>query len=206
MNLFNKAPSQRQRLARRQRIVQILRFLLPLVACGLVVGFWMGGRSPAAQKLLKAYHANLIRRLHITTHDGRGNYYDIKAAKAQEDSPQHVSLKEPEAMVTLTSKDIICLRSHQGLFDRGQRLLHLEGGVRIDHSQGYTLEMGQVWVNMANQTVHTDDPVLGWGPFGQIQSKGFKMERKNQSLTFLGRPKLIILEKHIPRKKGQRDD
>ena len=84
--------------------------------------------------------------------------------------------------------------SEEGTFFRDLDVLDLFGQVSLFHDQGYEFRTQSAQFDAKSGAASGDSPVVGHGPFGQIEGAGFRINGDGTRVTFTGKSKLIIYQ------------
>jgi lipopolysaccharide export system protein LptC len=198
------APRVRRKLrTAHTRIVGWLKFVLPAIALGIMtlLAVWSQDKKPdkgfrlgtsslkledvAGQRLVNARYTGI---------DGRDRPFTVTAESLDQADKEAdvVDLKEPKADVALSESSWAALSAPRGRYSRKERILRLAGGVSLFHDGGYEFHTARAEIDMGNNAARGDDPVDGHGPFGTLQSSGFRIESGGERIYFTGRAKLVV--------------
>lgn len=192
-----------QRNGGRSRFVFLMRVVLPSVAAlliGLVVflpqfraheeRFSVGFSKIRVQDLESVTMLNA--RYYGT--DDKNQPFTLTANFAAEENPgsQVYSLDAPKADLTTTDGNWLVLGAEIGLYSKTPQTLDLLGGVTFFHDKGYEIQTSTAHVDLQNGSAAGDDPVKGHGPFGQVDSQGFRLFDRGARIIFTGKTKLVL--------------
>jgi len=79
-----------------------------------------------------------------------------------------------------------------GQYHRGTQTLTLEGEVNLFQDQGYELHTQTAIIMLEQGSASSTTPVSSQGPFGQLQSQGFKLQDKGKIVYFTGPARLVL--------------
>ncbi len=196
--------AQRSRHSRAySRFVSLMKFLLPVVALLLIalvvawphintgdLGFRLG---VTVLKLTGADDPSMINPRYVGT-DSDNQPFSITAdlARNVSQSGSKVTLVMPKADITLEDGTWLVLTANDGVFARAEKKLNLAGSVNLYHDSGYEFRTDRAIIDLTAGIAESNDPVHGQGPFGQLQSSGFRMVNKGKVIYFLGKSKLTL--------------
>lgn len=198
-----KFPDAKIASARYSLFVSLMRFVLPAVAFALVVLVVAWPQMHAAKKRFHIDFANIspkdantlaMTKPRFTGVDEGERPYTVTADSATQvasGSPL-IDLDQPVADVTLKDGTWVALRSKEGTYDQNSHDLDLRGSVNLYHDKGYEFETARAWLNLRQGTAHGEQPVQGQGPFGQLNSAGFRISEHGKYVVFTGPAKLIL--------------
>lgn len=185
------------------RFVSLMKFLLPFVALLLIalvvawphinagnLGFRLG---VTVLKLAGSEDPSMINPRYVGT-DSDNQPFSITADLARNITAAgaKVTLVMPKADITLEDGTWLVLTANDGIFSRAEKKLNLTGSVNLYHDSGYEFRTDRAAIDLAAGTAESNDPVHGQGPFGQLQSSGFRMVNKGKVIYFLGKSKLTL--------------
>jgi LPS export ABC transporter protein LptC len=151
--------------------------------------------SPAAGQPVQLQ----VNKPEFTGRDTEGRPYVVTAAKVlqglQLDSP--MTLDKPQAVLTLNeqSHEAATLQGTTGVYDPQKKTLSLTGNVALIHSDGYTLNMQDLFIDLPNGTSSTKTPVTGVGPTGQISGESMELLDKGNHIILHGKSKVVLTPK-----------
>jgi lipopolysaccharide export system protein LptC len=187
-------------LARRRIAVTVTKWLLPLLALGLMttVALWpeldqtaetarvafrrVSGEVGGAQLTDARYHGV----------DEKGRPYTVTAATARQSGADRVDLTNPQGDVTLQDGTWLMLQSKQGVFLRQRNQLDLSHDVTLYRDDGTTLVTRAVSIDLKNGAAASSDPTHAEGPFGTLESQGFTVLDKGANILFTGPAKVVL--------------
>lgn len=194
----------------RRMIVNILKFILPMIAMTLMAlvvlwpqieqvqesGFRLGF-STSPEDLMENVAMSNPRFFGV---DGKKQPFTVTAREAVEaketaERSGHVYLEEPQADITLEDGSWIALTANEGFYTETDGMLDLVGMVNMYHDNGFEIHTEEAEIAMNAGSASGDVPVDGQGPFGTIKSdSGFELEDKGAVIRFLGKSRLVIFD------------
>ncbi|MDV7339471.1 LPS export ABC transporter periplasmic protein LptC [Terasakiella sp. A23] len=191
--------SKRSKISRAySRFVQILKLLLPVIAVLLVIMIiiWPHLRADSKRfsigfsniELSEAKDPSMINARYTGT-DSENQPFSVTAdiAKRIDGDTQSILLELPKADITLSDGSWLVLTSDNGIFDRPTQYLELDGAVNLFHDSGYEMHTKTAGIDLANGSAEGHNPVVGQGPFGRIESEGFRLIDKGKTIIFTGK-------------------
>ena len=188
------------------RFVQMMKFLLPLVALGLIglVLAWPYLKTEdlkfrlsfAALTADKTEDPSMVNPRYVGI-DKDNQAFSITADLARKlaaESP-NVELEMPKADITLDDGTWLVLTAENGIFQRTKKTLELEGAVNLFHDSGYEFRTSRASIELDKGTARGSAPVRGQGPFGDLRGEGFYLIDKGKTIVFTGKSKLVIYPK-----------
>ncbi len=193
----------RRSVTRYSRFVASMKLVLPVVAGILILlvvlwpelsdhpsKFQLGvARIDVAdadgQKLINARYTGI---------DGKNNPYSVTAETLTQNSKNEdlVDLKNPKADVTVGKGSWLAIMSPTGKFRKKEQVLELFGGVDAFHDMGYEFRTEHAIVNFREGSAFGASSVHGQGPFGELQSEGFRVLESGATILFTGRARLLL--------------
>jgi lipopolysaccharide export system protein LptC len=114
--------------------------------------------------------------------------YEVWAKTATQDvtDPDHVELKTLRAKVLMEDQSTVTLDAKTGVMDTKQQLLDLHKDIYLQTSTGYEAWLSQAFVDMAKNTVTSDEHVdVKWAD-GTISSDKLKIFNGGETVRFEG--------------------
>jgi len=185
------------------RWVRSLRIVLPIVAMLLValVVIW-----PYLQKETIAFSIGFVQgeidgsqstmmvNPRFTGTDSDDRPYSITADLAHNlviDTNQ-VDLDNPKADITLEDGTWLVVTADRGVYAKAGETLDLEGSVNLFQDEGYEIRTESVRVNLDKSTAESLTPSIGHGPFGELESEGFRITEMGETIIFTGKARLTL--------------
>lgn len=204
LNISETAPSQRDTLLFRSKVVRIMRLAFPILAIALLFAVFIFNDREIAQPTRTIEEVapqqmgdnELINPQFRTqdSKDGEITNYLLEADRAFQKSNDEdsVILEMPKGDLALDGGDTFILKAKDGVFHQEANTLDLDGDVELQDSAGYTLKMPQVFIDIDNQTADTDLPTQLNGPDANIDASGFSADGKTSTYIFKGPAKLTL--------------
>ncbi|WP_135079771.1 LPS export ABC transporter periplasmic protein LptC [Terasakiella sp. SH-1] len=193
------------------RFVQLMKLFLPLIAVLLItmIIIWPHLQSDSKRfaigfsniELSEAKDPSMINARYIGT-DNDNQPFSVTAdiAKQTDDETQSILLELPKADVTLKDGTWLVLTSDTGIYDRPTQYLELDGAVNLFHDSGYEMHTASAGVDLSLGSAEGHTPVKGQGPFGSIESEGFRLIDKGKTIIFTGKTKAKLFLNRIQEK------
>jgi len=189
-------------LARRRLLVQLAKWLLPVVALGLLalIALWPEfdraedrGRLAFRRVTQATTEAMRISSARYQGVDEQSRPFSITATSAvQQEQKNVVDLARPRADMVMGNGAWVLLEADQGQYARDRNLLDLSGTVTLWHDNGSMLRTPSAQINLAAGSAQGDDPVAAQGPFGTITGDGFRLRDRGQVVVFTGNAKAVL--------------
>lgn len=198
------AVTERRVAGRRYgRFVGIAKLLLLTVAGGLIalVAIWPqlrkdGGLIPIGTTRIERADVESLRvvnaRFTGSSREGRPYTVTFDNATQTRKESDLVVLTAPKADIVMNDGSWLAVEAPAGRFQRANRVLELDGAVNLFHDSGMELHTGSVTLNLERGTGAGYDPMHAQGPFGQIDSKGFRIRENLGVFQFVGPLRVIM--------------
>ncbi len=185
------------------RFVAAAKWLLPLVAAGLLVMVALWPQLEANFKQLTAFpkldprmaHDLRMLKARYTGVDRDNRPYVLTADAAQQQSADvndWVGLDSPTADLNRQDGGWIELSSYTGVYRPQGQSLDLFGNVAVYADRGDEFHSDIAHIDFANNSAEGNDPVTGQGPFGHVEADGFRIVDKGDTVFFLGHTTLML--------------
>jgi lipopolysaccharide export system protein LptC len=185
--------------ARHSRIVRVLRVAVPaavvlsMAAIVLVSVFnpfrMLLPKLPVDMENLVVSGTKItMESPHMSGYTPDRRPYEVWAKTATQDvtDPDHVELKTLRAKVLTEDQSIVTLDALTGMMDTKQQLLDLHKDIYLQTSTGYEAWLSQAFVDMAKNTVTSDEHVdVKWAD-GTISSDKLKIFNGGETVRFEG--------------------
>ncbi len=106
-----------------------------------------------------------------------------------------VELEMPKADITTQDGSWLVLTANTGVYDQSGKTLDLEGAVNLFHDSGYEFSTKKAAIDLGLGAATSSSHVSGHGPFGELESEGFRIEDKGEKIFFTGKSKATIFSK-----------
>lgn len=188
-------------IARRRLAVTATKFLLPLLALGLLTSLavwpeWERAKDQARMtmhRLSGAIDGAQLTRARYHGVDERNRPYTVTASTAIQVSDERVNLTDPKGDATLENGTWMMLEAKRGVFIQRQDILDLEDDVFLYRDDGTTMRSATATIDLKNGAATTADPVHAEGPFGTLDSSGgFTATDKGTVVQFPGPGRLLL--------------
>ena len=196
-----RAPRPGQ-LARRRVLVGLAKRLLPVLALGLlaVVVFWpeIEGNEDRSRVSFRRVSQPRAESLRVVSPryqdvDELSRPYTVTARAAQQlGAEQVLDLEAPRADMVLTDGGWVHVSADSGRYDRPRHHLDLAGDVTIHHDNGMTLRTAEAAVEVEAGAASGNAPVAAQGPFGTLESEGFRLKERGAVVVFTGRAHAVL--------------
>ena len=157
-----------QAARRHSRLVRRLRVALPLCGTVVIVGFIVATHFslPAnvdlsAARLSVTSNSIIMDNPHLTGFDADKREYSVRANRAiqQLTNPDAVRLEEITATVKVAGQGTATVTAAAGDYDNNESTLKLHGGIAVESSEGYALEMSDADIDLRGGTMASARPV-----------------------------------------------
>ncbi|CTQ62224.1 MAG: LPS export ABC transporter periplasmic protein LptC [Roseibium album] len=199
--------SRAQRAARRHSImVRVLRWLFPgigllilAVMVGLVVLFNVLSGFGAANMMLTS-DGLVMDHPELSGHDGERSY-KVTARRAIQrlSDPRIIDLETIRADIVLDEDESAEIIALKGTYNNAAETLRLFEGIQIEWSEGYTVDLSEVDIDLKDGAMRTSEPVSIRSEQGRVQSGKLSYDKAKGLVRFSDGIKMTIL----PASEGQ---
>ena len=129
--------------------------------------------------------------------DNKNRPFTIIATSAQKKtkSEDMYNLILPSGNLTNKNGGYFNIKSEKGTFDQSNEKAHLFDNVILNDQDGYIFKTESIFINLNSEKVYSDKKISGSGERGNISAQGFEIIDSGNELRFLGKTKLVILNK-----------
>jgi lipopolysaccharide export system protein LptC len=192
----------RARIDRYSRLLGLAKIVLPGTGLAIlaVALLWqdimpqaVSGRA-LPQLGLEALRRHEMSAPKFVGADEKNRPYQVeaKSARLAHAKSDTVILEQPKANITLESGNWVAVTSRDGEFNQKTRIITLTGDVQVFHDANYTFKTERATFDTAKNRAWGDRPVFATGPKGTIESTGFRIEDKGQTIIFVGKTKVLL--------------
>lgn len=187
---------------RHTRRVTWLKWLLPLIALGIIGGFttWAVNQKPVPVPEEVASNEQAFKQDEIIMQNPNLNgysgdrAYEVKAVRAIQklSVPDVVNLEDLSARITMPNADWVTFTSNAGRFNQKEEFLELSGKVDVKASQGYGLKTEAVEVKMKDNYLRTTQPVRIASKDILLEANSLEAFDSGEMIRFSGNVKLRL--------------
>ena len=183
--------------------VAFLKLLLPMIAAALmlIVVIWpeMTSRDEGFRIGVADISVEDAKNLRMVSPrymniDKDDQPYVLSADETTQASgdDQLLQLKRPKADITLKDGTWIALNAEFGDYYREDKLLDLYGAVNLYQDEGYEFHTTRAHFDLNTGGASGQEAVQGQGPFGTVESEGFRILDSGNAILFTGRSRMVI--------------
>ncbi len=182
-------------------MVRVLRTLLPLLGAGGIVGFvviarlaFPGALDFGAAGLSVTRNSIIMDRPHLTGFDRNHREYSIIASRAIQplSNPGQVRLEDIQAKIELAD-GMTTINAEAGDYDHNKKTIKLLGAVVANTATGYVLHLTDVDVDLAANTLDTENPVaIGYGD-SSVTGNHFSVSEGGKVIVIEGNVRTMLL-------------
>ena len=171
----------------RQRAVRFLKIALPLSAFALIAAIFTFPRPDFGERIgfsdldLSLRDGLRVSAPRFTGADAEGRPFVVTAEWARPDrpDPERVTLGPVQGEIALAPYRRLSLAAAGGdIFPKDDRLT-LEGGVRLDATGGWRLDVARALIDIGDTALEAEGPVRGEGPGGVIEAAKMRAARRD---------------------------
>lgn len=182
------------------RFVTSMKFALPVLAVAVIglVAFWPSPDRPVSDAPLPdsvgGSETGQMISPRIAGVDAHNRPYSIVGVSAQQrlSGGERVVFNGPQAEMTLSNGAWLALMANQGEIDRDRSELVLSGAVSLFRDDGYAFVTEEVHVDLERTLAWGNSPVEAYGPAGQVEADGFRLDGERNIIVFLGNSRLVL--------------
>lgn len=189
------------RIARRRFFVRSAKWLLPLLALGLLslIGLWpeIVRQEESARIAFRRVSGAEVEASRMTdpryrSVDEHDRPYTVTADVATQISPQRVNLTQPKADVTLENGTWLMVQGKQGVYIQHLGQLDLSGDVTLYRQDGTVMVSDTATTDMKLGGASSNDRTHAEGPFGTLDAQGFTITDKGDVVQFTGPAHMLL--------------
>jgi len=197
--------TQRRRSHRHHgRFVGVTKILLLSLAVGLIAALAIWPRytnrdtrvpiGATSDVQLEDIESLRVKNARLTGTSENGKPYTVTVEDARQTSNESdlVMLTGPRADVELDNGAWVVLSARKGRFHRSKRIIELDDPVQLFHDSGLEISTGDVTFNLKTGTGAGYDPLNAQAPFGQLESKGFRIRDNVAVFVFTGPVRAVL--------------
>lgn len=186
-----------------RRRLGLLRLVMPLAVAGLlavVVAWPIVTRPDTSFRLdfadieFEVNGRDEMLSPHFVGADDKNQPYSVTAEVAMRPATggDLIYLIMPKADITLGGSDWLMISAEQGLYDRDGQTLDLVGSVSLFSDSGLEVHTDKARFDLDGGGAESDVAVRSQGPWGWLDSTGFRYQPDGEVFYFTGRPKLTL--------------
>lgn len=189
-------------LTRRRRFVRFMKFILPLIALGIVAAVIAWPQLSKKHNMLPLTFSNVdsanaalvMNNPRYRGTDASGQPYIVTADRAVQDpqDDKQVTLDRVQADITMNNGEWWSLTSDTGLYQGKLQLLDLYGNIAVFSDKGYEMHGHSAEINLETKVVSSDEKVWGHSALGKINANGMRIYDKGQRIVFINGVKTTI--------------
>lgn len=180
-------------------LVKVLRWLFPAVGVlilagmtGLVVVFNVLGSFGAANVILTS-DGIVMDHPKLSGHDGDRSY-QVTARRAIQrlTDPRIIDLETIRADIVLSVDENAQVIALKGIYNNADETLRLYDGVQLDWSEGYTVDVTDLDVDLKTGAISTSDPISIRSDQGRLNSGKVTYDKEKGIAVFSDGVKVIL--------------
>ena len=187
-----------RRWQRRSRTIAVLRKVLPACIALLILGMasqviW---NSLAAKEAEPRDQSAPIRMVNprFQGRDEQGRSFMIAAREARRDERDltKIMLDHPNVALAPETATPSRVSAASGVYTESDRILRLDGAVRIEDGDGYRFASDGAIVDTKAGTVVGAGSMVGDGPSGQMTAESYEVQDRGDRMIFKGGVRAVI--------------
>ncbi|MCX2724257.1 LPS export ABC transporter periplasmic protein LptC [Roseibium salinum] len=192
--------SRAQRAARRHSVfVRILRWLFPalgILICagmiGLIVLFNILSGFGASNMMLTS-EGLVMDQPELSGHDGDRSYrVTARRAIQRLTDPKIIDLETIRADIVLSKDQSAQIVAVKGIYNNGAETLRLYEGIQLEWSEGYTVDLSEVEIDLNSGALTTSQPVSIRSDQGQVRAGKLSYDQNKGLVRFTDGIKMRI--------------
>ncbi|MFD1695623.1 LPS export ABC transporter periplasmic protein LptC [Roseibium aestuarii] len=191
--------SAQKRARRHSRWVRVLRVLLPLTGLAILAG--MVGLIAVFNYLSSLGLGNIslstdglvMDRPELSGHDGERSY-KVSAVRAIQrlSDPRVIDLETIHADIVLNPSQSAQLTALKGTYDNGEETLTLYDGLQVSWSEGYTIDLTDVAIDLKTGAMRTSDPISIRSDKGHIRAGQLDYDQDKGIVRFTDGIRMVL--------------
>lgn len=182
------------------RFVTLMKFVLPaagLAMLALVAAWPSLTELPTPRISADEGQLEMIGPRYFSE-DEANQPYSVTAARADQSNayPGLLELAEPEAEMTQNDGTWVTMRSDHGWYDRTSGILRMVGSVRVMRDDGSEFTTAEAYSDVRAGSAWGDRRVIGQGPQGEIDARGFRLTDRGRSVVFIDNAKAGVAQRN----------
>lgn len=190
----------------RSRLVATMKYLLPGLAFALLVLVVVWPRLVAEEERFRLEVPAVgplggskpqVINPRVLGVDSDDRPFEISADMGTQTEAEGLDLyllDNPKADIFLQDGSWVALTARDGRYEMDNKILNLAGDVNVFHDNGYEFHTQTARVNLDDRSASGTDPVRGQGPFGLIDSEGFRILDGGGRILFTGKAHMTVYE------------
>jgi lipopolysaccharide export system protein LptC len=196
---------RRRRVRDYSRFVTAMKFLLPVLAAGLIALLAVWSQIRIEDGRFRIGMADIapteIDRLSMVNPrfqgiDDQNRPFTVTAKEASQvkENDDLIDLVQPQADITLENGSWMAVSADSGRYQRSTRELQLDGKVSLFQDQGYELHVESIAVDFAAGSAVSDTAVMGQGPAGELSGEGLRVADKGAVIELTGKSRVLLYQ------------
>jgi lipopolysaccharide export system protein LptC len=204
-NAFALTPRQRWALpgSSHDLRVRIARVVLPMTV-GVLTVFLIAAplvnKNEVSFVLARDTVSMAKERLRVTAalyrgEDGKGQPFSLRAGSAIQTTAKDPVVKMTDLRGEIRLDDGPAqIAANAGRYNMDSEIVSVDGPVRFNTSDGYTLLTRDVSIGLKSRIVASDRPVTGQMPLGRFSAGRFRADLSSRTVVLDGRARLHIVQ------------
>lgn len=187
-------------IARRRFFVTVTKFLLPVVALGLLtlMAIWpeldraTRQAQVAFRRIAGMVDGASMNNARYRGTDERGRPFTMTADIARQAGQGRIDLVEPKGDMTMENGGWLMVESRQGVFLQSSNQMDLSREVMLYRADGMIMRTDAMAVDMKAGAASSSNPVHVEGPLGTLDAQGFVLFDKGAVIQFTGPARMVM--------------
>jgi len=191
-----------QAAARHSRRVRRLRLALPAIGASAIFGIIVMSRlglpdelDLSVAQLSVTRNAIIMDKPRLTGFDADQRAYTVSADRAVQAlaNPQAVQLEKIEAELRVVGQGTTWVRAAAGDYDNAAGKLQLRGGIALESSEGYALEMQSADIDFKAGSMSSPHPVRATYRGSETVGRSMAVSRGGRVIVLEGDVRTLLL-------------
>ena len=195
-----RVPPAPRRMARRRFVINLTKWVLPVVAMALLalVALWPEIQQATLKTRLAMNHISgeleggKLIDARYNGLDEKGRPYTITAVNAWKIDAERVGLTSPKGDITLQNGTWLMLSSKTGTYVQHVNQLDLVNDVTLYRDDGTTMHTESASIDLKAGAAAGSEPTHVEGPFGILDAQGFTVMEKGAAIDFPGPAHVVM--------------
>jgi LPS export ABC transporter protein LptC len=183
-------------LKRYSRVVTSFKIILPVFAVAMLAVLMIvpSVNSPPDPAKKNVNPDSAMQNPVYNSVDEENRPYKVEATQAFQhpDAPGITDLAQPKAALDLGNGQSLNAEAAKGKYDQASGMLHLNGGLTLQHSDGTTFSTEKADIDVNTHDAAGDAPVVLQGGFGEVRGERFKTLEGGKTIIFEGQSRATL--------------
>ena len=187
-------------IARRRLLVTVTKFVLPVVALGLLalMAIWPElDRATRQAQIAFRRVSGVVEGASMTNAryrgtDQTGHPFTLTTQSARQAGMNRVNLQQPKGDMVTENGGWLMVQAPEGVYLQNTSQLDLSHGVMLYRDDGMTLRTDAVTMDLRTGAAAAPTAVQVEGPMGTLDAQGFVLMDKGAVIQFTGPARMVM--------------